>query len=62
MCDKAVDACLWTLEFVPDWFVTNKMLEKLRNVVLSNYDIELDDTDPDIVACFSDGMGIVVVV
>ena len=61
MFDKAVDACLWTLEFVPDLFVTNKMLEKLCNVALSNYDIKLDDIDPDTAAFFSDGMGIVTI-
>ena len=27
MCDKATDACLPALKFVPNWFVTNKMLE-----------------------------------
>ena len=61
MFDKAVDACLWTLEFVPDLFVTNKMLEKLCNVALSNYDIKLDDIDPDTAAFFSNGMGIVTI-
>ena len=25
--DEAVDDCLSALKFVPDWFVTNKMLE-----------------------------------
>ena len=29
MCDKAVDDCLATLKFVPDWFVTSKMIKKL---------------------------------
>ena len=27
MCDKATDAYLPALKFVPNWFVTNKMLE-----------------------------------
>ena len=31
ICDKAIDACLPALQFVPDWFVLNKMLEKLDN-------------------------------
>ena len=35
-CDKAVDFYLIILKFVPDWFVTNKMLEKLRNSIFSN--------------------------
>ena len=29
MCDKAVDDFLPTLNFVPDWFVTSKMIKKL---------------------------------
>ena len=37
------------------------MLEKLRNVVLSIYDIELDDIELDTVAFFIDGMGIVTI-
>ena len=28
-CDEVVDNCLSVLTFVPDLFVTNKMLEKL---------------------------------
>ena len=39
MCDKTVDACLRALKLVPDWFVSNKMLEKLDDVVFSNDDI-----------------------
>ena len=58
MCDKAVDACLSALKFVPDWFVTSKMLEILDNVVLSNDDIDLDYTDSDVVTFCSDGMDI----
>ena len=37
MYDKAVNACLPVLKFVPDCFVMNKMLEKL-DVVFSNDD------------------------
>ena len=34
MCDKAVDVSLPALNFFPDsWFVMNKMLEKLNDVV-----------------------------
>ena len=29
MCNKAIDNFLPTLKFVPDWFVTSKILEKL---------------------------------
>ena len=28
MCSKAVDACIPELKLVPDWFGTNKMLDK----------------------------------
>ena len=28
MCDKVVDACLPALKLAPDWFITNKMIEK----------------------------------
>ena len=27
ICDKAIDAFLPVLKFIPDWFVTNQMLE-----------------------------------
>ena len=39
MCDKPVDAFLSTLKFVSDWFVTNKMLQKLDDGLFSNDDI-----------------------
>ena len=29
MCDKTVDYCLAALKFVPDWFVTSKMIKRL---------------------------------
>ena len=29
MCDEAVDDCLAALKFVPDWFVTRKMIKIL---------------------------------
>ena len=29
MCYKAVDDCLVALKFVPNWFVTSKMIKKL---------------------------------
>ena len=40
-CDEALDACLLALELVPDWFVTNKMLEKPE--IFSKDEIDLDD-------------------
>ena len=38
MCDKAVDDCLAALKFIPDWFVTSKMLEKFHDALLINDD------------------------
>ena len=29
MCDKAVHDCLAAIRFVPDWFLTSKMIKKL---------------------------------
>ena len=29
ICDKAIDDYLATLKFIPDWFVTNKMIKIL---------------------------------
>ena len=29
MCDRAVDDCLAALRFVPDWFVTSKIIKKI---------------------------------
>ena len=56
MCHKAINACLPSLKFLPDWLVTNKMLEKL-----DNDEIDLDYMDSDIVTCFIDGMGLVTI-
>ena len=28
MCDKPVDDCLAALKFIPDWYVTSKMIKK----------------------------------
>ena len=36
MCYKAVGALLLALKFNSDYFVANKILEKLNNVVFSN--------------------------
>ena len=38
MCDEAVDACLSAL-FVPDWFVTNKMLGKPDDALFGKDDL-----------------------
>ena len=39
MREKAVDDCLAGLKFIPYWFATIKMAEKLDNVVHANYNI-----------------------
>ena len=59
MCNKAVDTCLLVLKFVPDWFVTNKMLEK-NDVVFSTNDIDVD-IDSNIATFLSDGMDLVTI-
>ena len=59
--DKAVDTCLPTLKFVTLWFVTNKIIEKLDQVVFSNDYIDLDDINSYIFKSFSDGMNLVTV-
>ena len=38
MCDETADDCLAALKFIPDWFVTSKMLEKLDNPLQVNAD------------------------
>ena len=55
---KTVDPFLPTSKFVPDWIVTNKMLEKLDNVVFSNDDIDVEVIESDIIAFFSNDMGL----
>ena len=37
ICYEAV-ACPATLKFIPDWFVTSKMLEKFDNILHANDD------------------------
>ena len=39
MCYEAVDDYLPALTFIPDWFVTSKILEKFHNALLHNDDI-----------------------
>ena len=57
MCNKAV-VYLPVLKFVPDWVVTNKMIEKLDDVLFSNDDIVFVNEDPDNVIIFSDELGL----
>ena len=57
-CNKAVDTFLPTLEFVPDWFVTSKMIKELYDDLFSNDDIILVNEDSNCVMLFGDEMGI----
>ena len=45
-CYKAVDTCLQALNFVADWFATDKMPKKLDDV-FSNDDITFVNTESD---------------
>ena len=41
MCDEAVDNFLPTLNFVPDWFVTIKIIKKLFTALYADENIKL---------------------
>ena len=45
ICDKAADDFLLALKFVPDWFVTNKMIKKLDNALFTEDDILFYESD-----------------
>ena len=45
-----------SIEFVPDWLFTNKMLEIIDNFVFFNDNIDLDCIDSDVVTFLSDDM------
>ena len=47
MCDEVVDDCLAALEFIPDWFVKSKMLEKFDNALFANNDMRFYDENFD---------------
>ena len=51
MCDD--DNCLAALKFIPEWFVTSKMLEKLDNVLHADDDILFYNKDFDKVTFIS---------
>ena len=55
MCDKAVDDCLAALKFVPDWFVTSKMIEKLFTALYSDENIlYLNEDSGNVTFCFNE--------
>ena len=57
MRDKAVDVFSPTVEFVPDWFVTRKMIKNLNDDLLSNDDIIFSNEDSNSVTLLSDETG-----
>ena len=58
MCDKAADGFLPTLKFVPDWFVTSKMIKELDDALFDNDDIIFINEDSSIVMFKKSDMGI----
>ena len=58
MCDKAVDDFLSVLKFVPDWYITSKMIKKLHSTLFSDDDILFFDEESVNVTFFSDDIGI----
>ena len=58
MCDKAADTFLPTSKFVPNWFITSKMIKKLDDVLFSNHDIIFFNEDSNYVTFFSNEIGI----
>ena len=58
MCDKAVDSYLLALKFVPNWVVTNRMIDKPDNDVFSNDNIIFSDIDFYIVTFFRSDKGL----
>ena len=58
MCDKDISAFLPALKFVLEWFVTNKIIQKIYNTLFENDNILFFDEDSGNVTFSSDEMGI----
>ena len=58
MCDKAVDDFLPALKFVPEWFVTSKMIKNLDNALFANDHIIFINEASGDVTFYHDEMGI----
>ena len=58
MCDIAVNDFLPELKLVPDWFVSNKMLEKLHTTLFTDDDIAFFHEDSGSVTHFSNKIDI----
>lgn len=58
MCDIAVNDFLPELKLVPDWFVSNKMLEKFHTTLFADDDIAFFHEDSGSVTHFSNKIDI----
>ena len=58
MCDEAVDDCLAALQFIPDWFVTSKMLKRFHDAIVTNDNLLFFDKYFSKVTFFVNEMGI----
>ena len=58
MCDKAADDCLAALKFVPDWFVTSKLIKILFTVLYADENIPYFNEDSGNVVYICNEMGI----
>ena len=58
MCDKVVDDCLAALKFVPDWFVTSKMIKILFTSLYADENILYFNEDSGNVIFICKGMDI----
>ena len=58
MCDEAVDNFPAALKFVPDWFVTSKMIKKLFTTFYADDNILYFNEDSGNVAFACNGIGI----
>ena len=47
MCDEVVDDSLAALNFIPDWFVTSKMIKKLCIALYADQNIPCFNEDSD---------------
>ena len=58
MCDKVVDDSLPVLKFVPDWFVTSKVIKKLLTVLYADDNILCfnKDSGDAIFSCYEIGI------
>ena len=58
MCNDAVDDCLTASKFVPDWFVTSKMIKNLCTALYGDDGLVLFDEDSGNVTFCCNEMGI----